>query len=786
MAKLIALPGALLRKHPVTSRWHRLGRSLSAVSATVCATASATLLLLLSSACQPPEPSSDQEPADTPRAEFIAIAERLEASDASFFGNAQFERLQQIFEQQDLATHRPINGQQLQVILQLASQHLRLGDTERALQLLLSVTDEVESQGSAIALRARWLRLLAMTHLRRAEDVNCRLHRRPGACIFPLRDGGVHGETEPAAAARQAYLEYLRLRPGDGTAAWLINVLSMALDDYPQGVPEYFRIPPATFESADDIGRFEDIAPQLGIDTFNHCGGVVTEDFDGDGLLDIVTSTWHPRGPLTYYRNVGDGSFAERTVDAGLDGQLGGLNLIGGDYDGDGDVDLLVLRGAWLFQHGQIRNSLLRNDGAGRFTDVTRQAGLAEPARPTQAATWGDFDNDGHLDLYIVNERADAQSEVSYPAQLFHNRGDGTFVDIAADAGVSNGAHGKGVTAGDFDNDGDLDIYVSNIGPNRLYRNDGNLTFVDVASQLGVQEPIGRSFAAWFFDYDNDGWLDLFVGAYQATVDDVAADLMGAPHGGVYPRLYRNLGGTFDDVTAASGLQHVYLPMGANFGDLDNDGWLDIYLSTGDPSYETLVPNIMLRNQGGRRFVDITTSSGLGHLQKGHGVAFADLDNDGDQDLYHQLGGFVPGDPYHNALFHNPGHGHRHLTVQLEGKDSPRRGIGARLQVVVETPSGQRSIHRAVGSVSSFGGSPRRQEIGLGDALGVRRLEVWWPASGSRQQFTEVPMDSTVRVREGVAGIELLETPSYDLATALEAASPHHHTASGGAHHGTP
>src|SRR6185295_5422391 len=238
------------------------------------------------------------------------------------------------------------------------------------------------------------------------------------------------------------------------------------------------------------------------------------------------------------------------------------------------------------------------------------------------------------------------------PAQLYRNAGDGTFQDVARRAGVTNDRYAKGVAAGDFDNDGDLDLYVSNIGKNRLYRNDGNATFTDVAEAAGVTEPSGRSFAAWFFDYDNDGWLDLFVGAFDARVEDVAADYLGLPGQAHSPKLYHNeRNGKFTDVAARMGLDHAWLPMGANFGDLDNDGWLDIYLATGDPDFQTLMPNVALRNDGGRRFQDVTTSAGLGHLQKGHGVAFADLDNDGDQDIYHQLGGFYPGDRFANALF---------------------------------------------------------------------------------------------------------------------------------------
>jgi hypothetical protein len=297
-----------------------------------------------------------------------------------------------------------------------------------------------------------------------------------------------------------------------------------------------------------------------------------------------------------------------------------------------------------------------------------------------------------------------------------------------------------------------MDLYVSNAGLNRLYRNNGDMTFTDVAGRLGVTEPAGRSFATWFFDYDNDGWLDLWVGAYSASIAELAAEYLGQHPQAAWPRLYRNNGdGTFTDKTRDLGLERVFLPMGANFGDFDNDGWLDIYLGTGDPGYETLMPNVALRNDAGRRFQDVTQSGGLGHLQKGHGIGFADLDNDGDQDVYHQLGAFYPGDAFRNALFLNPGHGNRFLVLELVGQRTNRMATGARIKVVLDTPSGARELHRAVGSVSSFGGSPRRQEIGLGDATAVSSVEVSWPVSGERQVFRGVPLDSFQRIVEGEA-----------------------------------
>ena len=160
----------------------------------------------------------------------------------------------------------------------------------------------------------------------------------------------------------------------------------------------------------------------------------------------------------------------------------------------------------------------------------------------------------------------------------------------------------------------------------------------------------------------------------------------------------------------------------------------------------------------------------MGHLQKGHGVAFADFDNDGDQDLYHQLGGFYPGDGFNNALFANPGHQSRHLTVELRGTKGNRRAVGARLRLVVETPAGERELHRTVGSVSSFGGSPHRQEIGLGDATSIRSLEIVWPTSRERQTVLAPPLDSTIRVVEGAAGFERIELPRFDLISAAERA----------------
>jgi tetratricopeptide (TPR) repeat protein len=243
-------------------------------------------------------------------------------------------------------------------------------------------------------------KVLGIAELRRGELDNCLHHHNASMCVLPLRREAQHRLTSGSEKAAQHFLKYLDQNPDDLEEKWLLNLAFMTLGKYPQQVPERYLITPQTFESAEKIARFQDVAPVLGLDVFNTAGGVIMEDFDNDGYLDLVVSGMEPCQQLRYFHNNGDGTFTDRTTQAGLTGQLGGLNIIQGDYNNDGWMDILVLRGGWLTP---VRKSLLRNNGDGTFTDVTRQAGLAEPARATQTAVWADFDNDGRLDLFVGN-----------------------------------------------------------------------------------------------------------------------------------------------------------------------------------------------------------------------------------------------------------------------------------------------------------------------------------------------------------------------------------------------
>ena len=645
--------------------------------------------------------------------------------------------------------------------------HVRLGqallfngDTEEAIGEFETASAAVSASSDLFTanFRTNVARLLAVAYLRLGEEENCLLDHNQDSCLLPLAGGGIHRAPRGAEKAQEVYLRILEQVPEDLESRWLLNIAAMAAGNHPQAVPERWRIARSSFASEAPLSRFFDVAPQAGLAVNALSGGVAMEDFNGDGLLDVMVSSWLLSDPLRLFVNRGDGSFAERTHQAALEGLTGGLNLVHADYDNDGFADVLVLRGAWLGAFGHYPNSLLRNRGDGTFEDVTEAVGLLD-FHPTQTAGWADYDGDGRLDLFVGNESTPGED---HPCQLFHQEPDGTFREVAAEVGVAAGGMVKGVAWGDVDNDLRPDLYLSRLGgDNLLLRNEGpsaegGWSFRDITDAAGVAQPL-YSFPTWFFDYDNDGWLDLFVSGYpeeylSASVEAVVADHLGLPTTAARPRLYHNLGeGRFEEVSHRAGVDGVFFTMGSNFGDLDNDGWLDFYLGTGAPDYRALMANRMLRNDHGRRFQDVTTAGGFGHLQKGHAVAFGDLDNDGDQDVYAVMGGAYPGDRYPNALFENPGGGGHWVTLRLQGVASNRSAIGARLALRVageEGEAGGRTIHVTVGTGGSFGSASLQQEIGLGTATVIDGLEVLWP-SGTVQRFTQLAVNRVYALREG-------------------------------------
>ncbi|HVR30405.1 MAG TPA: CRTAC1 family protein [Thermoanaerobaculia bacterium] len=694
------------------------------------------------------------------RREFQAICESLRTGDNAYFSDRAARQLEADLPAVagDPVPEASLLGALAKEKLKLAQPRLAIDLFERALGLIRG--HEAQAPDGLLS-SLHWYQALAW--LGYAEDQNCIAHNAARSCILPVKGDGVHSQPEAARKAGDLFLAYARAHPRNVQAAWLLNVARQVSGDWPDGVPVELRLPDGALESRVEFPEWRNRAPELGVAAIDLAGGASMEDFDGDGLLDLVSTTWDPCGPMKAFRNDGKGGFEDVAEAWGLSSQLGGLNLMHADYDGDGAVDLLVLRGAWMLEAGKIRKSLLRNElrgAAARFVDVTREAGLAEPSYPTQAAGFADYDGDGDLDLYVGAEATGANP---FPSQLFRNRGDGTFTDVARAAGVENLRYTKAVAWGDYDDDGYPDLFVSNFGDNRLYRNDGDGTFTDVAPELGLAKTRApESFPAWFFDYDNDGDLDLFVADYRQQPAQVSASYFGATFEEGHPLLYRNDGGRFVEVAREIGLGRPAMPMGANYGDLDNDGWLDLYLGTGEPDLASLMPNQMYRGEHGR-FVDVTFAGGFGLLPKGHGVAFGDIDNDGDQDLFHQLGGFFPGDEFANALFENPGPAGSWVTLRLEGRRANRFGVGGRIEVQVLDGGVARSIHVLVGSGGSFGASSLQQEIGLGGAERIERLIVRWPRPGGTQVFEQVEVGRFYRVIEGESELQPIDLPRIKL-----------------------
>jgi hypothetical protein len=615
--------------------------------------------------------------------------------------------------------------------------------------------------------RAELMALRGVIALRQGELDNSMSGLVASSDVVPIAPEAVQVQDKHTRQAIEHLTASLHLVPGNLQARWLLNVAHMRLGEYPGKVPAEYRIALDGFRSAIQVAGLDNVARLVGLTAAGPklAGGSVFDDFTGDGWPDLLTTSLDLQGGASLRVNRRDGTFEQPSAAAGLRDQVYALNAAAADFDNDGHLDVLLLRGGW---ERPLRMSLLRNNGDGTFEDVTIASGLGEPIA-TGSAAWGDYDNDGWVDLFVCGEYAAAAHAVGRAppdarnrCRLYHNRGNGTFTDVAQATGVVNKHLAKGAAWGDYDGDGLLDLFVANFdAPCRLYRNEGNGAFRDVASEAGVAgPPYHGSFACWFWDFDNDGRLDLFVNNYNVAPADVVAAYLGQQSARAgQPRLYRNLGRAgFHDVSEEAGLNRQIPAIGANFGDIDNDGYLDAYFGNGWYSYSGLVPNVMLKNIDGRRFEDVTFSTRTGHLKRGNGISFADYDRDGDLDLFVRTGGLVPGDTAHDLLFRNPGHKRHWLKVKLVGTKTNRAALGASIRVELRDADGRsRSIYRTVGNNSSSGGNCLVELIGILDATTVARLTTSWPTSRTSQTFRDLACDQEIEISEGASSYKVVE-----------------------------
>ena len=596
--------------------------------------------------------------------------------------------------------------------------------------------------------------LLAISYLRLGEVNNCQNNHNSYSCILPLKDQAFHIDVNGSKKAIEIYTQIYEKFPNDNYK-WLLNLAHMTIGEHPNNVPERYRInyPNWNIEQK-KIKAFKEVSLKLGIAQDGLSGGVSIDDFNNDGLLDIFITSYGMSDQSKLYTNTSNG-FIDTTEEAGLTGIVSGLNCIHADYDNDGNIDIFVLRGAWLGEGGNHPNSLLKNNGDGTFTDVTKSAGLLS-FHPTQTASWADVNNDGYLDLFVGNESNEKQS---HPCELYINQKDGSFIEESSNYSLSSiEGFVKGVVFGDINNDKWPDLYISVMGGNNLLFKNNFGKFENISETAGVQGP-NFSFPTWFWDVNNDGFNDILVASYdtrniQNVAGDFVKELQGEKVLSDKSKLYINNGDeTFSEQSNAFNIDKSFYAMGSNFGDLDNDGWLDFYIGTGSPEFTSVVPNRMFRNIDGISFEEVTSAGGFGHIQKGHGVSFADLDNDGDQDIYAVLGGAYEGDNYTNVCFENPTFENNWVILNLEGVQSNRSAIGTKLKLDLDNG---RTIFYTINTGGSFGANSLQAEIGLGQSEMIQTLTITWPSSDI-QIFNSVTVNKKYKLTEGQN--KLIEKP---------------------------
>jgi enediyne biosynthesis protein E4 len=535
--------------------------------------------------------------------------------------------------------------------------------------------------------------------------------------------------------------------------------------------------------SAVPVPQFVDVAPQVGL-TVSHLaskeqhyivesmsGGVGFIDCDNDGRLDVVVTNgssvdrYRAGGDLmvTLYRQGADGKFRNITEQAGLTVKGWGMGVAVADFDNDGSLDLFVT--------GYGHSVLYRGLGDCKFEDVTEKAGLGGINGLATGAAWGDYDRDGHVDLFVsryvhvdMNHLPAFGSDDKFCRfkgvlvqcgpwgmqgdgdYLFHNRGDGTFEDVSKKAGMDDPHHryGLGAIWGDYDNDGWPDLFLANdAGPNFLYHNHHDGTFDEVGMLSGVAlgndgQELG-SMGVDFADYDHDGKLDLFVTNYTDQVDN----------------LYRNLGeGSFTDMSWPAKVgqpSYRYIKWGTGFEDFDNDGWVDLFVANGhvypqvdaipgSPGYKE--PMQMFRNSHNGTFEDISKSSGMFDIppESRRGAAFGDVSNDGNVAILVLNIGQPP-----SLLINKTRSSNRRAEFHLIGTKSNRAAIGARVTVHA---AGDMQFNEVRGGGSYLSQNDLRLHFGLGAADTMDKVEVSWP-SGQTELLRDIAADFIYTITEG-------------------------------------
>lgn len=542
--------------------------------------------------------------------------------------------------------------------------------------------------------------------------------------------------------AMESGVAFLDQDPDDARSRYWLWLAAEKAGGYPNTVPQASRMEVvAGYEPTTIV--MEEVAAEIGLDKVSGGRGTAVFDSNGDGTLDVVIAGAH--AGCSYFRNNGDGTFTDISAGSGLDQCVYAFNLAVGDYNNDGLPDLFI--SGMGFFNGQ--GVLMRNNGDGTFTNVTKEAGLGMWG-PAFTAVWADYDLDGYLDLFIVNNLGGLFDRKT-PNRLYHNNGDGTFTDVTREAGLSTDWPSLGATWGDFNNNGFQDLFVSNLGSAQLFRNNGDGTFRDVSRAAGIDTPVIGS-ASLCCDIDNDGWLDIVQFTYSRPQDVIHTLRTGhGPKGATPLRVFRNnRDGTFTDIAPELGVDGCWGTMSGAAGDATNNGSLDLLLGNGDPSMDRCEASVLLEGDG-ERFRNITFASGMPFTGKGHGANMADLAGDGRLHLIVGAGGLYPGDLMTTTVHRPKELPGNYLNVRLVGTNSNRDAVGARIRL----RAGGRDQFRVVSPGSGFGCMPYEQHFGLGTLAHADQLEIRWP-SGHQQLLDSLPINQTISIVEGQRGFGVI------------------------------
>ncbi len=464
--------------------------------------------------------------------------------------------------------------------------------------------------------------------------------------------------------------------------------------------------------------RFQDVTNSARVSTPNdpngYGHGVAAGDFNNDGLPDIYVINYTSLNAL--FLNNGNDTFTETAASANVayNTTLQDRGVAASDYDDDGDLDLYIASG------GYQNNLLFRNNGDGSFSEIANSVGLRNYEMQGESVSWGDYDGDGDLDLFLTS--------YENPCKLFRQNSDHTFSEVTYASGLGGIAESVQSVFFDLELDGDLDIFISrgqNIS-NSLLVNRGNGVFVDEAASRNITDPVPHGQGVTVGDYDNDGDLDIYM------CDDRGPN-----------RLYRNENGSFNEVAAQAGVDDYSRSLGCLFADFDNDGWLDLYVI----NFGT---NRLYRNHGNGTFEDVTSGSGADNSSRSYGSAVLDYDGDGLLDIYFSNSG-----QNSNLLRNTTNTSNKWLKLVLRGVSSNRNGIGAR--VLLTSGGVQQTQQLLAGFAMVSGGSDLTFHFGLGNNSTASRVEVIWP-SGERDVLTNVAANQALTIQEGSYG----DTPPND------------------------